>query len=117
PTVTFARGGQELVLGRCGREPVVHMYGSDGLGLAPTVVAKSDRLAGDGSIVRGVRYADREVFVPVLLRAATMAGLNQIRSDLYRMLAPRSGDPDGSLVDVRVDDPTSGRRRMIRCIY
>ena len=117
PVVRFGRGGQVLELGRHGSGPAVHLYGATGLGVAPVSIEKSDRLAGDGSVVRGVRYGDREVFIPVLLQQPSMAALNAAREDLYRLLAPSPGDPAGSLVEVTVEDPTSDRVRTVRGIY
>lgn len=106
-----------MVLGRSGSDAVALMHGSQGLGVAPVSVGKAERLSGDGSIVRGVRFDDREVFIPVLLQARSVSELDGLRMDLIDRLAPVSGDPDGSLVDVRVEDPTSGAARTVRGIY
>src|SRR5699024_2903141 len=64
PVVSFARGGEVFELGRSGLDPVLHLHGSTAGGLAPVSTASSERLAGGGSIVRGVRYDPREVFIP-----------------------------------------------------
>lgn len=117
PIVTFSRNGQDIVLGRSGDSPVLHLHGSTGLGLAPVEVSKSSRLAGDGSIVRGVRYADREVFIPLFVEQPSTGDLSLWRRELNRLLAPASGDPGGSLVDVRVEDPATGTVRIARGIY
>lgn len=117
PIVTFSRNGQEVTLGRSGDAPVLHLNGSEGLGVAPVEIAKSDRIAGDGSVVRGVRYGDREVFIPMLVEQPSTGDLNLWRRELNRLLAPVPGDPEGSLVDVRVEDPTTGTVRTVRGIY
>ena len=117
PIVTLARGGEELTLGRDGSGPTVHLTGSTGLGLAPVEVASSPRLGGDGSIARGVRFEDREVFIPLHVQQPTMRELHEWRRALTRLIAPVPGDPTGSLVDVRIEDPTTGTIRTARGIY
>ena len=47
PIVSFSRDGEALTLGRGTGEPILHLAGSDGLGLAPVSIAKSDLLAGE----------------------------------------------------------------------
>lgn len=117
PIVTFSRDGQAIELGRSGDAPVLHLNGSEGLGIAPVEVEKADRIAGDGSVVRGVRYGDREVFIPMLVEQPTTGDLNLWRRELNRLLAPVPGDPEASLVDVQIDDPTTGTVRTVRGIY
>lgn len=109
PVVSFSRNGEKLTLGRGSEDPVLHLYGSTGLGLAPVSVASSDRLSGDGSIVRGVRYGARDVFVPLMLEAESTAALSEMRRGLTALLAPHLGE-----VEVRVVDPVTGADRMIR---
>ena len=109
PVVSFARDGEVFELGRSGTDPVLHLYGSTGLGLAPVSIASSERLAGDGSIVRGVRYDAREVFIPLFLEAASAGELSAVRRDLTALLAPHRGP-----VEVRIEDPGTGSDRMIR---
>lgn len=108
PVVSFSRGGRELTLGRDPEARVLHLYGSKGLGLPPVAIAKADRLGGDGSVVRGVRYGDRDVFVPVFMEADSVGELTVMRRDLYRLLAPHLG-----MVQVRVQDPATGTDRYI----
>lgn len=117
PLVSFAKGALSFDLGRSGTDRAAHLYGSQGLGVAPVDIGKSDRLAGDGSIVRGVRFGDRDVFVPVLLQAPTMGDLHLLRRELTRVVAPVSGDPEGSRVTVRIEDPSTGTVRTILGIY
>lgn len=99
-------------LGRSGHDPVLHLHGSTGLGVAPVDIAKTDRITSDGSIVRGVRYTDREVFIPLAVEAESTAALSEVRRSLSRLLAPHLGP-----VDIRVQDPATGTDRMIRGYY
>lgn len=117
PIVTFSRDGQELTLGRSGDSPVLHLNGSEGLGLAPVEISKSERLAGDGSIVRGVRYGDREIFIPLRVEQPSTGDLHLWRRNLNRLLAPVPGDPEASLVNIQIEDPTTGTIRIARGIY
>lgn len=109
PIVSFGRGGTTFTLGRGPDDPVLHLHGSTGLGLAPVSIESSDRLTGDGSIVRGVRYGTREVFIPLLMEAESVGALSIMRRELTRLLAPHAG-----MVDVRIEDPATGTDRMIR---
>ena len=108
PIVSFSRGGRVVELGRSGESPALHLHGSTGLGLAPVDIKSSERLSGDGSIVRGVRYGARDVYVPLLL-SGTELSVTEARRDLTRLLAPHLGP-----VDVRIEDPVTGTDRMIR---
>lgn len=112
PIVSFGRDGDVVSLGRGGPGPALHMYGSTGLGVAPVSMASSERLSGDGSIVRGVRYDSREVFIPLLLESSSVGGLSELRRDLNARLAPHLGP-----VDIRVQDEASGSDRIIRGYY
>ena len=108
PIVSFSRDGRVVELGRSGESPALHLHGSTGLGLAPVDIKSSERLSGDGSIVRGVRYGVRDVYVPLLL-SGTELSVAEARRDLTRLLAPHLGP-----VDVRIEDPVTGTDRMIR---
>ena len=108
PIVSFSRDGRAIELGRSGESPALHLHGSTGLGLAPVDIKSSERLSGDGSIVRGVRYGARDVYVPLLL-SGTELSVAEARRDLTRLLAPHLGP-----VDVRIEDPVTGTDRMIR---
>src|SRR5699024_9134678 len=112
PVVSFSRDGQEFVLGRSGEDSVLHLYGSTGLGVAPVSVESSPRLTGDGSVVRGVRYDSREVYLPLFLESETVGGLSEVRRRLNRLLSPHLGP-----VEVRVVDPATDTDRMIRGYY
>lgn len=112
PIVTFSRNGEVFELGRGPDDPVLHLYGSTGLGLAPVDIKSSDRVAGDGAVVRGVRYGVRELYVPLLMESDSVAGLSAMRRALTRLLAPHLGP-----VEVRVQDPATGTDRMIRGYY
>lgn len=109
PIVSFIQDGATLTLGRGPEDArLLHLYGSQGLGLPPVSIAKSDRLGGDGSIVRGVRYGDREVFIPLLIEGLNVGHLDELRADLYARLAPHLGP-----VTVRVESPTMATVREI----
>lgn len=112
PIVSLSRNGETFTLGRGPDDPVLHLYGSTGLGLAPVDIASKDRITGDGSIVRGVRYRAREVYLPLLMEADSVAGLSVMRRELNRLLAPHLGP-----VEIRIEDPASGTDRMIRGYY
>src|SRR5699024_12688992 len=112
PVVWFGRDGQVFELGRSGADPVLHLYGSTGLGVAPVSVASSERLAGDGSVVRGVRYGSREVYILWCREAESSGALSLVRRELAGLLAPHRGP-----VEVRVEDPATGTDRMIRGYY
>src|SRR5699024_8456815 len=70
------------------------------------------RLTGDGSVVRGVRYDSREVYLPLFLESETVGGLSEVRRGLNRLLAPHLGP-----VDVRIVDPATDTDRLIRGYY
>ena len=112
PVVSFSRDGEVFELGRGPEDPVLHLYGSTGLGLAPVSIASSDRLAGDGAIVRGTRYGSRDVFIPLLMESESTGALSLHRRALTGLLAPHLGP-----VDIRVQDEASGSDRMIRGYY
>lgn len=112
PIVTLARDGQVIELGRSGVEPVLHLHGSTGLGLAPVEVSSSARLTGDGNVVRGVRYGAREVFIPIRADFPTYGEMTAWRRELARVIAPHLG-----MTEVRIQDPVSGSDRYIRGYY
>ncbi|MFE7605781.1 hypothetical protein ACFU1Q_11525 [Brachybacterium paraconglomeratum] len=115
--MSFSRDGETFELGTSGLSPILHMYGSTGLGIAPVEVSDSERLGGDGSIVRGVRFGKREVYIPLRMEAETTADLSLLRRRLARLITPVSGDPAASLVDVTIQDPATGIERTARGIY
>lgn len=108
PIVTFMRGGQEIELGRFPTDDVVHLHGSTGLGLPPVQIAFSDRIGGDGSVTRGVRYGNRDIFLPLAIWKETKKEVTEFRRELYKALAPHLG-----MVQIRVQDPATGTDRYI----
>lgn len=114
PIVRIGRDGDWFELGRDPESaPALHLYGSTGLGLPTVDIAKSDRITSDGSIVRGVRYTDREVYLPLLLEADTVQELNQVRQQMYGLMAPDLGP-----VEVQVEIPqTEDIEPEFRSIY
>lgn len=117
PIVSFSRDGQAITLGRSGEEPTLHLKGSTGLGMAPVAIDKADRITSDGSVVRGIRRTDLELYIPLLVEQPSTGDLNLWRRELNRLLAPRTGDVEASYVDVQIEDPTTGSVRMIRGLY
>lgn len=111
PIVTFERDGVELELGRS-LEPIIHLHGTKGLGLPPVQFASSERIGGDGDIVRGVRYGSREVYVPIAIIMGSKAEVDAARNSLYKLLAPHLG-----MVTVQVFNPNSGTIRRIEGYY
>lgn len=112
PIVTFSRGGETFELGQRGGGPVLHLYGSTGLGLAPMSIASAPRLTGDGNVVRGVRYESRDVYIPLRLDGGTTGELSTLRRRLTALLAPHLGP-----VELRIQDPATETDRMIRGFY
>lgn len=108
PIVSFSRAGKTIVLGRTPSDDVVHLYGSTGLGLPPVQLAFSDRIGGDGSVFRGQRYGNREVFIPLAVWKKTKAEVTEFRRRLYHELAPHKG-----MVNIRIVDPGTGTSRFI----
>nr|WP_227488222.1 phage tail domain-containing protein [Brachybacterium subflavum] len=90
-----------VILGRGPQDyPTLHLHGSEGLGIPPVDISKTDRLTSHGSIVRGVRYTDREVFLPIFVDCADMFELNALRQQWYDLVAPDKGP-----VEIRVEIP------------
>lgn len=109
PIVSFFRDGEELVLGRSLSKDIVHLYGSNGLGLPPVSVASSDRIGGHGAMTRGVRYDVRKVFLPILIHKQTFKDATEARRELYKLLAPHLGE-----VTIKIFDPPTGSTRTIK---
>lgn len=112
PIVEFVRDGDAFTLGRRPGDAVIHMTGSEGLGLAPVEVDSAERLGGDGSVYRGMRYGEREVFLPLAILGESMSEVNETRRRLADFVAP-----DRGMVWVRVTDPLTGEVREIEGLY
>lgn len=115
PQLSFHReGGRSLVLGDPRRpDPISVIYGVEGLGAAPVTVVSSPRLAGHGSVLRGSRMEEREIFVPVHLHSDTVGGANELRSYLMEVLSPL----DERELTLRVADPRHEAWREIPVRY
>lgn len=115
PVVSLLRAdGRELVLGN--GEPgaqITRMYGAEGLGLGPVSFATSPRLAGNGSVLRGERVDERELFIPVLLEADDVVALDSLRESLTVFLSPL----DSSELVVRVTSPGRDEWRELPVRY
>ncbi|WP_172797068.1 phage distal tail protein [Devriesea agamarum] len=106
--MSFSRAGQTLTLGRGPEDPVLHIYGSTGLGLAPSHLETVERLADHGSVVVGQRYTERKLFIPIFAQFDGEGGLTGWRGELYALLAPHLGP-----VDIHIYDPATDRQRYI----
>lgn len=89
------------------------IYGSTGFGIAPTTIETAPVLAGHGSILKGRRLDEREIFVPLVLEAPTMAELDDVRAELMRFVSPL----DESALTLRVTPPAGGPYREIPVYY
>lgn len=108
PIVSFERDGGKIELGRFPNDDVIHLHGSTGLGLPPVQVGTREKINADGSHLVGIRYGDREVFLPFGVWKPTKRELTEFRRRLYRSLAPHLGP-----VTIRVSDPPTGSNRTI----
>lgn len=113
-------GRTRWILGRSPRDALLHLHGSQGLGLPPRSFASSERIGGDGDVLRATRWGGRDVFIPILLdpgaqytdgdeRYLTYQATHE-RQALYRAL---SSGP----VTLTVDDPLTTTSRSIRAHY
>lgn len=113
PVVSLHRsGGGSLVLGN-GAGPITRLNGMQGFGVAPVGFSTAPVLAGHGSVLRGRRLEERELFVPIMMEAETMSGLDEIRDGLTRLLSPL----DDRELTLRVSVPGRGRWREIPVHY
>lgn len=114
PTISLHRaGGSSVTLGPASSGAVRLLYGSQGLGVAPTSFSTNPRVAGHGSVLRGHRLDEREVFIPVLLWGESMSELNLTRDELTSFLSPLDGRP----LTLRVSSPDRERWREIPVRY
>ncbi|MGG7653497.1 phage distal tail protein [Kocuria rosea] len=115
PVVSLHRAdGRSVVLGHPRDDvPVALTFGVEGLGAGPVSFATSPRLAGHGSVLRGVRVDERELFLPVLLRGATASEVADTRESLTRFLSPL----DASMLTLRVAAPGRDTWREITVRY
>lgn len=89
------------------------IYGSTGLGIAPATIEAAPVLAGHGSILKGRRLDEREIFIPLVLEAPTMTELDEVRAELMRFVSPL----DESALTLRVTPPGDGPYREIPVYY
>lgn len=115
PVVSFHRAdGSAVVLGNGEHgNPITRIHGMQGFGAGPVSFATSARLAGHGSVLRGARIDERELFVPVLLEAESVPELDKVREELIRFLSIL----DASELTVRVSAPGRDAWREIPVVY
>jgi len=115
PTISFHREGDgALTIGPARASGVPSLvYGSQGLGAAPTSSSSSARLAGHGSTPRGSRLDERDIFLPLRLDTRSMSESNRVREDLLRFLSPL----DKRGLTLRVHVPGRDRWREIPVKY
>lgn len=115
PSISFHREGDgSLHLGRAGGPGALNLIrGAQGLGAAPVSFSSAPRLAGHGSVFRGKRLDERDIFLPLELRGGTMSGANTVRDDLRRFLSPL----DDRELTLRVSVPGRDRWREIPVHY
>ena len=104
--VTFdstGTSGNELVL----------IEGSEGLGMAPASWASSPRLAGHGSLVRGGRLNERDIFIPFLIDAGTPQQFDMWMEKLSQLVSPLDPSP----LTLRVQPYGRDTYREIRVHY
>lgn len=90
-TITLHRaGGDSVTLGavHSTTSPLVLIEGAQGLGMAPTSHSTAARLVGHGSIHRGTRMDEREIFLPFLLDPGTALDYNSWLDRLTRLVSP-----------------------------
>ena len=89
------------------------IYGSTGLGIAPTTLEAAPVLAGNGSIIKGRRLDEREIFIPLVMEAPTMTELDDVRAELMRFVSPLDPSP----LTLRVTPAAGGPYREIPVYY
>lgn len=90
-TVSFHReDGRSVTLGSEIEDqgPLLLIAGAEGLGVAPTDHSTSPRVAGNGSILRGTRLGERELFIPVLVDTDDEDDYKRELESLSRFLSP-----------------------------
>lgn len=91
-SITLHRaGGESVTLGAVHStdSPLVLIEGAQGLGMAPTSHTTAGRLVGHGSILRGSRMDEREIFLPFVLDPGTgPVGYNDWLDKLSRIVSP-----------------------------
>lgn len=90
PTVSLRRaGGATITFGAAGDGSNLQLiHGAQGLGLAPVSFSSTPRLAGHGSILRGKRLNERDIFIPLYMQAGSASELNDVRQQLLAHVSP-----------------------------
>lgn len=99
-TLRSVADGREVFLSGGPRDPLMVRPGLMGIDLPPVQIY-ADALPFDaGSQERGVRYVDRDIFVPLRVRSESYSAMRAIKLALFDHL-----DPTQTLVDVIVGQP------------
>lgn len=85
--------------------PYVIMPGAQGFGMAPTSLFADPLPEDDGSLFRGLRLGERDIFLPIAVLAQTYDELRDRRRFLERLVDPHRGP-----VTVTVAHPDGQRR-------
>lgn len=99
--------GETLDLNDIWSSGVAMADGPAGVGLPPVALSSDPRPQGNGSVPRGVRYGEVDLFLPLLLMADDPISLSVIRRKLQRFMNPLRGP-----VTVHVAHATGERRRI-----
>jgi hypothetical protein len=89
------------------RDGYVLLPGVTGLGMPPVSLAADPLPSSDGSVFRGLRYAERDLFIPVAILGDDATAVTSYRRVLERLLSPRGGP-----VTLTVTHPSGEQRRI-----
>lgn len=113
--ISFHRaGGESITLGSgAAGDKLILLQGSQGLGIGPMSFATSAIPTGHGSIMRGSRINERELFVPFLVDCATPNELSTTLDHLLHVLSPL----DERKLTLRVQTPGRDDWREMQVWY
>lgn len=113
--ISFHRAeGESIILGSGALgDKLILIKGSQGLGIGPMSFASSPIPTGNGSIMRGSRIDEREIFIPILVDCQSPNELNNTLDHLQSVLSPF----DERDLTVRVKNPGRDDWREMRVWY
>lgn len=91
PIVTISRGELGVQLPPIPVDGRMLMFGSTGLGIAPTEVETVAIPSGNGSLLRHTRLQEREIYMPIALFGQSWEHLDTLRDELMELLDPLRG--------------------------